>query len=328
MTLRRCKRSSRKWPGLHPHLEILVSRGDDADVDLHRRLAADTIELAFGQHAQQARLQRRRHVADFVEKQGAAIRLLEAPPPLRIRARERAFFMAEQFRFQQVRGEGGGVERDEGLVRARAMAVQSSRHEFLARARFARDQNRHAGARQSADRSEHLLHGCRLAQKLGDAAPGGLRVGRQIGLLRGTAHKVDRLVDVEWLGQIFECAALIGRNRGVQIRMRGHDDDRQSGARDLDFLEQVQAAAAGHADIGHEHIGRIAAQRRQDIVGLVEALGRHAAALQRLLQHPANGGVVVDQPDLQRLHIHTESIGKEMTNIVLPGALSNSINPP
>src|ERR1700723_3529525 len=41
-----------KVTGLDAHLEILMSRGDDADVDLHRGLSADAVELAFGQHAQ------------------------------------------------------------------------------------------------------------------------------------------------------------------------------------------------------------------------------------------------------------------------------------
>src|SRR3569833_3280423 len=52
--------------------------GDDAYVDLDRRLAADAIELAVGEHAQQPRLALGRHVADLIEKQGAAVGLLGA----------------------------------------------------------------------------------------------------------------------------------------------------------------------------------------------------------------------------------------------------------
>ena len=63
---------------LHALLEILVRRRDHAHIDAHRNLTADAIELAFGQHAQQPRLQLRRHVADFIEEQRAAVGLLEA----------------------------------------------------------------------------------------------------------------------------------------------------------------------------------------------------------------------------------------------------------
>ena len=52
--------------------------GDDAHIGADRLAAADGGELAFLQHAQQAGLRFRRHVADFVEEQRAAGGLLEA----------------------------------------------------------------------------------------------------------------------------------------------------------------------------------------------------------------------------------------------------------
>ena len=58
--------------------EVLVGGRDHAHVDADQFAPADAEELAFGQHAQQPRLQRQRHVADLVEEQGAAIGLLEA----------------------------------------------------------------------------------------------------------------------------------------------------------------------------------------------------------------------------------------------------------
>jgi hypothetical protein len=35
-----------------------------------------------------------------------------------------------------------------------------------------------------------------------------------------------RLINVEWFRQVFEGAALIGRDCAVEIRMRRHHDDR------------------------------------------------------------------------------------------------------
>ena len=37
------------------------------------------------------------------------------------------------------------------------------------------------------------------------------------------------------------------------------------------------------------------------------------------LQHPADGGIVIHQPHLQRFRVHTESMGREITKMVLPG---------
>ena len=63
---------------LHGLDRIDVGGGDDAHV--HRLLvpAAETAEPALLQHAQQLDLRRRRHLADLVEKQRAAIGQLEA----------------------------------------------------------------------------------------------------------------------------------------------------------------------------------------------------------------------------------------------------------
>ncbi|OIQ81875.1 hypothetical protein GALL_363420 [mine drainage metagenome] len=119
-------------PLLHPLLQVLVGGGDDADMRLDRVVATHAIEVSIGQHAQQPGLQLVRHIADFVEKQRAALGLLEAPAPGRLRAGEGAALMAEQFALQQVSRNGCGVDGDERTVRARAVAVQCLRHQFLA----------------------------------------------------------------------------------------------------------------------------------------------------------------------------------------------------
>ena len=58
-------------------LDVLVRRGEHAHVHLHRLRAADARHDAVLQHAQHLRLRGETHVADLVEKQRAAIRLLE-----------------------------------------------------------------------------------------------------------------------------------------------------------------------------------------------------------------------------------------------------------
>ena len=49
--------------------QILVGCGDDAHIAADQLAAADAIELSGGKHAQQARLQGQRHVANLVEEQ-------------------------------------------------------------------------------------------------------------------------------------------------------------------------------------------------------------------------------------------------------------------
>ena len=58
-------------------LEIDVGRGDQAEVGLDRLGAADALDLAFLDRAQQLGLQIEPQVADLVEEQRAARRELE-----------------------------------------------------------------------------------------------------------------------------------------------------------------------------------------------------------------------------------------------------------
>jgi hypothetical protein len=64
-------------PRLHHRGEVPVRGGDDADVDRHRPIAADALDLARLEDAQQRRLEIERQLADLVEEEGAAARPLE-----------------------------------------------------------------------------------------------------------------------------------------------------------------------------------------------------------------------------------------------------------
>ena len=101
--------------------QVLVGGGDHAHVDADQFAPADAEELALGQHAQQARLQRQRHVADLVEEQRAAVGLLEAADVAALRTGEGAGLVAEQFAFQQLRRNRRGVEGDERRDRRAAI---------------------------------------------------------------------------------------------------------------------------------------------------------------------------------------------------------------
>lgn len=67
-------------------------------------MTADPVELAIGQHPQQAGLHIQRHVADFIEKQGTAIGLLEATVANVVGTGKGPFFMTEQLGFDEILG--------------------------------------------------------------------------------------------------------------------------------------------------------------------------------------------------------------------------------
>ena len=109
----------------------------------HRLAAADRHHAALLQRAQQLRLQRQRHVADFVEEQRAAVGFAEfAGGAVAARAGVGAGAVAEQFGFDQAGRDRRAVDGDEGAVAARPAVMKGLGEDFLAGAGFALDQQR------------------------------------------------------------------------------------------------------------------------------------------------------------------------------------------
>ena len=81
----------------------------------------------------------------------------------------------------------------------------------------------------------------------------------------------------------------------------------------LDRLQQLEARAPGHADVGDQHLGRAAGERVERFLRRGERVVRDALAAERFLDHPADGAVVVDDPD--RFHVS----GSRILNMVRPG---------
>ena len=69
---------------------------------------------------------------------------------------------------------------------------------------------------EPADGAEHLLHGRRAPEELGNLRRAASTSIDTVRLLRRAAHEVDRLVDVERLGQVLEGSALVRGHGGVR----------------------------------------------------------------------------------------------------------------
>src|ERR1039458_3185260 len=124
-------------------LQIAMRGGDDAHVHGNGFLAAEAMQASFLQDAHQFDLRSRRHVADLVQKNRAAIRLFKPADAPRFRAGERAAFVAEQFALQQSFGNGRAIDGDERRAGPVAELVNGAGDEFLAGAGFATNQNAH-----------------------------------------------------------------------------------------------------------------------------------------------------------------------------------------
>ena len=90
-----------KAPGVRFARQVDIGRADHAHIDTDRAVAADALERAVFDDAQDLLLRLQRRVGDFIQEQGAAIGDLEAPDAALRGAGERAGLMTEQFGFQQ-----------------------------------------------------------------------------------------------------------------------------------------------------------------------------------------------------------------------------------
>src|SRR5688572_25419859 len=100
-----------------------MRRRDDAHIRLDRLGAADGGIFALLQHAQETRLRLEGHVADLIEKERAALGLLETAGHAAQSAGEGALFMTEQFRLDELARNGRHVDGNERSASALAIIM-------------------------------------------------------------------------------------------------------------------------------------------------------------------------------------------------------------
>ncbi len=157
--------------------EVLVRRGDDADVDAHRFARTDAFKDFFLQHAQEFHLHIERNVADFIEKEGAAVGRFEAADFVADRPRKGALDVSEQFTFEQGGRQGGAMHFDKRLVRPSAMIVDGPSQQFLSGSALTADQHRRGARRHLSHQVEQVADHSARTHEIGVCGRGRRRVG-------------------------------------------------------------------------------------------------------------------------------------------------------
>src|SRR5579859_1847241 len=175
-------------------VEVFVGGGDDANIDAHGLIGADRLEALLFEHAQNFCLRAKAHVADFVEKKRAAVGGLKFSGFVVARSGEAALDVAEKLGFDELFGNGGAIDFNEGAFAAQAGGVQCARDKFLSRAAFAVNQNAAVGRAGDGDLLAQCLHRHAVADHLITMAK--LAAQRLIfffeaPLLHGVAHEDD-----------------------------------------------------------------------------------------------------------------------------------------
>ena len=122
--------------------EIDVGRGHDADVGLLDLRGTDLHILAVLQHTEQHHLRAHRQLADLVEEERTAVRLLEIPLAGLCGAGERALLVSEKLGVDGAFGNASAVDCEKLAVAPGAVLMDDARDVFLAYAALARHQHR------------------------------------------------------------------------------------------------------------------------------------------------------------------------------------------
>ena len=139
--------------------KIAVRGGDQVHVDLFYLGRTDALDFAVLNHAQELGLHGERGLADFVEKDGAAVGVFEQAGPRIGRSGERAADVAEELAFEQGIDQRRAVAHRQPLRADRADLVDRARDEFFPGPGLADDQNVRVVACDFAREIEYLEHG-------------------------------------------------------------------------------------------------------------------------------------------------------------------------
>ena len=122
-------------------------------------MSAEARETLLLHGAEQLRLQRRRERGDLVEVHRAAAGHLQLPELARGGVGERPLLVAEQLALEQLGGDAGAADVDEGFVAARAGGVDGLGEEVLAAAGLAEDEDGDVVVEDLIERVEQRAHG-------------------------------------------------------------------------------------------------------------------------------------------------------------------------
>ena len=108
--------------------QIFIRRRNDPHVHLDRLRPTQSLEPLLLQHSEHLGLGRQAHIADFIQKQRAAVRHLKLSAPHHHCTGERSLFVAEQFALNERLGDRSAVHLNEWTVGARALNMDRPGH--------------------------------------------------------------------------------------------------------------------------------------------------------------------------------------------------------
>ena len=178
---------------MHHRFQIAVGRGDDPHVNGLRYIASESFELPLLQQSEDFNLDRQGKVADFIEKNGAAVSGFETALARMRGPGKCPAFMAEQLAFNhgfRDRGQADFYKRPPGPF---PVDMQRLGDEFLAHAAFAADKHRGVGISHLVNELMNLTYGMRRADDFARTHPVGYFALQADVFIGQNAHLLQRI---------------------------------------------------------------------------------------------------------------------------------------
>jgi hypothetical protein len=282
-------------------LQLAVRCGNDADVDVERLRAADTLEPLFLERAENLCLQPERQVPDLVEKQRAPVREFKPPGLPGGGPCERALFVSEQLRLEQRFGNGRAVDGDKRAFRSAAEGVQGAGEQLFAGAALPLQQHGRVGAGRTMQLLRHLAqlgivsNDARSAAALGEFLLEQEVIGQHPALGNRALHHQQQVIRVHGLGEKVHGPFLHRRHRILDAAIRRHHHDGQLRIELRGGAQNTKAVAFGQLQVGQDdHRARLL--HPLDGRWLVHRLDdRVALCLERVPQHRSQRVFVFDE---------------------------------
>ncbi len=211
--------------------EVFVGCGDQADIDRSGECAAEPLYASVLEDAQQLDLYARNDLADLIEEKGSAVGQLKSTGLCVVCARERAFFVAEEFAIKEGFRKGRTVEGNKLLMASVAEAMEFAGDQFFSCAGLALDQNGCVGGSGLFDDIHRASEGRALADDQGgffdilEALSEMLVFLKQRGAVKGFFDEFEDIAAFEWLGDKVVCALFDGLDCAFDAAVGGHGDD-------------------------------------------------------------------------------------------------------
>ncbi|OPZ79060.1 MAG: hypothetical protein BWY77_01405 [bacterium ADurb.Bin431] len=294
--------------------EVLVSGGDDADVDRLRPGGTDRFDLAGLQDAQQLGLRRLAEVADLVKKKAAPRGLHEFAVMVLGRPGEGSLAMSEEFALDEGVGNGGAVDAHKGSGGAMAAQMDSHGDQFLARAGLAGDQNGALGGGHLVDARIDILHpraGADHAVAVHDLGGHPVVLLLQLTPTQGALHGEQHPLQIDRLFEKIERPQPCRLDGAVDRGVAGNYHQRQVRGDADGFFEHLHAVQSGHGEIDEANIQLPAGDLPDRFVAVARQHDLIILPLEHRGQLSREGAVVLGDEHSPLYSLHTPLLIKQ-----------------